>query len=88
MLTIKKLEQGPGSIRVDYDLTHSTPGRDGTTLRAPLTVFIAAHQTHCRLEIDRCEGLTADESLAKMSAWLRRLADGIDQRGSGLNIPL
>lgn len=76
-------------LTAKFNVIHSTPGRDGTCLEEPLTLTIQpGGSTLCTLHIDDCKGGTPDEALARMSMWLRRLADGIEQRGTSVLIPL
>lgn len=78
-----------GELRVEYALTHSTPGREGTCLEQPLVLTIRpGGHTLCTLHIDDCTGGTINEALDRMSTWLRRLADGIENRGTSVQIPL
>lgn len=78
-----------GELRAEYELTHSTPGREGTTLEEPLVLRISpGGHTLCTLHIDDCKGDTTNEALDRMAIWLRRLADGIENRGTLVQIPL
>lgn len=80
MLTLDNLETLPGGLKLDYTLSHSTPGRDGTTLTSDLRLYVRPDKCWCEIKVTECEGSTPQESLDKMAAWLRRLADGIEQR--------
>jgi hypothetical protein len=81
MMTLEKLERlSSGLTQLDYSVEHATPGRDGTCLKEHLTLFIGPTSSLCAMEITNCEGATHKEALDRMATWLRRLADGIDQR--------
>lgn len=80
MMTLTNLETLPGGVKIDYDVSHSIPGREGTTLSANLVLYIRQDKSWCEFKIDSCEGLSSKESLDRMAVWLRRLADGIEQR--------
>lgn len=87
-LDIITIETLPAGFVAQYKVRHSTPGRDGTTLTAPLKLAVRADKCWCTLETDECEAATPDEALDRMAAWLRRLADGIEQRKPSTSIPL
>ncbi len=80
MLKLTNFEDLPAGSKLLYTVSHSTPGRDGTTLSASLSLYIRMDKTWCDMKIEGCEGSTPKESLDRMAAWLRRLADGIDER--------
>ena len=81
MLTLKKADQiHSGLVRFDYVVSHSTPGRDGTTLAAELHLKVMANQTECVLMVPDCSAATPKEALEKMCAWLERLKTGIETR--------
>lgn len=89
MLKLTKVETAaPDGVLTSYEVTHSTPGRDGTTVKQILEAYIYPHKTKLSLVIDDCEDATPAEALAKMSRWLRRLADGIDEHKGSTNLPL
>jgi hypothetical protein len=77
-----------GSFVARYELTHSTPGREGTCLSCPLEIRFDAKSSECVLVVKECTGGTPDESLARLAVWLRRLADGVDQRAPSVPVPL
>ena len=87
MLTLNNFERSPSGLKLDYTVAHTTPGRHGTTLTAPLVLYIQADKTRCEMTLTNCEGANAKEALDRMVHWLRRLADGIDQRQT-LEIPV
>ena len=87
MMTLVAFEPLPAGFRLDYSVTHSTPGRDGTTLAAGLRLCIRPDKSWCEMRIDDCDGATQKEALDRMSTWLRRLADGIEERKE-TSIPL
>lgn len=84
--TLERLEGG--FIRATYEVKHSTPGAHGTTLSEPMSLFITPHQTKATLNIPDCDAKTPEEAIARMSAWLRRLADGVDEHKTSINLPL
>lgn len=86
-MTLVGYENQGGEARFGYTVTHSTPGRDGTTLSAGLQLYVRHDKSWCELEVDNCEGANQKEALDRMVLWLRRLADGIEQRREVL-IPL
>lgn len=75
-------------LSVVYDVEHWTGGPGGTCLSEPLTLDITPSKTTAKLVIEDCEAATPDEALARMAVWLRRLADGIEQRSTSVQIPL
>lgn len=79
----------PDGLRATYELTHSTPGREGTTLTEELVMDVyPGRPIDVSMSITDCTGSTTDEVLARLSGWLRRLADGLDQRGESISLPL
>lgn len=80
MMALTNYESLPGGAKLDYTVTHSTPGREGTTLSASLRLYIRPDKSWCEMKVEDCEGADQKEALDRMSVWLRRLADGIDQR--------
>jgi hypothetical protein len=80
MMTLVNFESLAGGCRLDYLVKHSTPGREGTTLEARLALYIRPDTSWCEMKIEDCEGPSHTEALDKMASWLRRLADGIEQR--------
>ena len=81
MMTLKKAERVHGSmVRLDYEVTHSTDGRDGTTLTADLKMFVADGRTIVNLEVPECDAATPREAVERLSRWLERLKEGIDKR--------
>lgn len=87
MMTLTHYENLGNGAKLDYTVTHSTPGREGTTLTAYLTLCIRQDKSWCELKVEDCEGTNQKEALDRMSSWLRRLADGIDQRRE-LTLPM
>lgn len=78
-MTLDSITREPAGLVAKYEVSHSTPGRDGTTLTASCTIMIRG-KCYASLAIDSADGKTPDEALDKMATWLRRLADGIEQR--------
>ncbi len=87
MLNLKTLNSEIFAKKLIYDLQHCTAGREGTTLTVPLEMTISDNNTLCEIEIKGCIGTTPDESLDKMATWLRRLAEGIENRNK-VSIPI
>ena len=71
-----------------YNLTHSTPGPDGTVLSQPLKLSKLGANWSVELLVENCEAASPDEALARMVVWLRRLADGLENRGTSVALPL
>lgn len=80
MMTLTNYENLGNGAKLEYTVTHSAPGREGTTLSANLRLYIRADKSWCEMKIEDCDGANQKESLDRMAAWLRRLAEGIDQR--------
>jgi hypothetical protein len=79
----------PDGFRATYNLTHSTPGREGTTLTEELILDIyPSRPVIASISIGKCPGFTTEEALIRLSSWLRRLADSLDQRGPSIHLPL
>lgn len=89
MMTLKLFESTSvaGWPRLTYEISHSTPGRDGTTLTAELVLGIGPERSCCKIDIPECDAPTHGDALGRMASWLRRLADGIEQRKE-VSIPL
>ncbi len=87
-LTTRSVHVSPGRTTLEFELTHSTPGRDGTILSEPLTLRVSDGHCECELHVTDCKGTTPDETLTRMASWLRRLADGIEERKPSKLIPL
>lgn len=82
---------GQQKISIKYDVTHSTPGGDGTTLTQDLVLIkdpLSNDRWEAKLFITECKGETPDEVLTKMVGWLKRLSEGLKQRGDSETIPL
>ena len=81
MMTLKDAVQTPEGLRLVYEVSHQTPGREGTTVTSPLNLLISSTGKHtCEMHIGDCSDLNVDGALHRMSEWLRRLADGLDER--------
>jgi len=80
MMTLLNFESLPGGLKFEYEVAHATPGPEGTTLKANLCLYIRADQSWCEMKIEDCDGPNQKEALDRMAAWLRRLAEGIEQR--------
>jgi hypothetical protein len=89
MMKLKKFERLPSGVMLfQYSVEHSTPGRDGTTLKSDLSLFVKdGGASWCEMTIKECGGFDQKYALTKMSSWLRRLADGIDSR-TEMQIPV
>lgn len=81
MLTLQKADQiHSGLVRLDYIASHSTPGRDGTTLAAEVHLKVMDKQTECVLMMPDATGATPKEALEKMCSYLERLKEAIENR--------
>lgn len=80
MMTLHNFEPMPGGSRLDYIVEHTTPGRDGTVLSANLRLFLHGDKSWCEIKVEDCQAENQKDALDKMATWLRRLADGIEQR--------
>lgn len=81
MLTLKTANRvHAGLVCLDYDLSHSTPGPNGTTLKADLTMNVTESRASVTLAIDECDAPTPKEAIERMSRWLERLKEGLDKR--------
>lgn len=81
MMTLKKADKvHSGLTRIEYAVSHSTPGRDGTTLAAELHLVVMDNKTECMLVVPDCSAATPKEALEKMCSWLNRLKEGIEER--------
>jgi len=86
-LDLVSIESHAAGFVASYKIRHSTPGREGTTLTCPLTLCVYPDRTSCVITTDVCEAATPDEALNRMAVWLRRLADGIEDRKASTPIP-
>jgi hypothetical protein len=86
-LTLKSIRAEQAGVIVQYDVTHSTPGREGTVISMPMTLSIGREKVWCELNIQECTAATPDEAIARMAGWLRRLADGMEARTGNVNLP-
>lgn len=76
-------------VRATYDLQHWTQGRDGTCLSEPLILDIdSSGKTQISLNISDCTADSPSAALERLSTWLRRLADGIDEHKTSITLPL
>ncbi len=88
MFNLKSLQTTTFEKKLCYDIEHQKgEGRDGTILSIPLQMTICNDKTLCEIEIKGCYGKNPEESLDKMAVWLRRLADGIEERNE-VKIPI
>jgi hypothetical protein len=88
-LTLKSIEPfGRGFMTVVYEVQHWTPGADGTCLSQDMTLTVSPVKTTAVLNVSDCDAKTPDEALKRMSVWLRRLADGIDEHKDSINLPI
>lgn len=91
-LTLKSIEvTSPGCLTATYEIQHWTPGASGTCLSQHISLDILPIGTTASIIIDResnCQAATPEDALKRMSAWLRRLADGIDEHKTSINLPL
>ena len=87
-LQLVTLNALPGGFVAKYTVRHSTPGREGTTLDSPLTLCVTPGKVWCDIEVKECIGVNPDEALDRMVVWLRRLADGLEDRKPSTPLPL
>lgn len=82
MLTLKNILPSDyfGQKRLEYEIEHQTIGRDGTTLKESLVMESDDIKTTLKLNISDCSAPTQKEALDKLASWLRRLADGLENR--------
>lgn len=79
-MTLTNFENLGNGAKLEYVVSHATPGREGTTLTAYLRLYIRADKSWCEMKVEDCEGVDQKEALDRMATWLRRLAEGIEQR--------
>ena len=87
MMSLINFEPLPGGNKLEYLVEHVTSGREGTTLTAHLWLYMRPDKSWCEMKIEDCVGADQKEALDRMAVWLRRLADGIEQR-KDVSIPL
>jgi len=80
MIRLSKAENSFCVLVLDYVVTHSTPGREGTTLTANLKVRSYVDRAVAELMIDQCESATPVEAIERLAVWLDRLAVGLRDR--------
>ena len=72
-----------------YELQHSTPGRDGTTLRLELELTVGLDGTESAFTFDGPSCATPDAALDKMAEGLERSAAAIRARKTdGFMVPM
>ena len=81
-------ESSEGGLRAHYTLSHSTPGRSGTVLDETLVLSRLPSGWKASLEINDCGADTPEEAIAKLTGWLRRLADGLEGNRGKDQLPL
>ncbi len=86
-LTLQNIKTDTVGVVASYEISHSTPGREGTVLTAPLTLSIGRDKTWCALAVNDCAAATPDEAITKLATWLRRLADGLEKRAGTVQLP-
>lgn len=82
-MTLEKATKvSSGLTALEYEVSHSTPGREGTTLTCPLRMQIQHHGGPCIVKLDLCEaqGATPKEALEKLVSYLQRMTEGIEKR--------
>ncbi len=73
-----------GQIRLRYAVSHSTPGRDGTTVTADLTVNVYPDRTvRAALDFGEITGTTQGEALDRLASWCERTAIALRDRSAG-----
>jgi hypothetical protein len=66
-----------GRLVVNYIVSHSTPGREGTTVSEPMTLTCAnrgSGEWTCSMKIEDATGDTPQAVLLKLQSWLERLS--------------
>lgn len=82
MVALHSAERVHGTCtKLNYEIRHSQPGRDGTTLTADLEMVLTPDRTTLRINLAECDGQTPQEALDRLAHWLERLAVGIKERG-------
>ena len=79
MLTLEAVRREPAGLEMTYSVTHSTPGPEGTTVVESLKLLVR-QRCYASITIGPADGNTPAEALGKLAIWLRRLADGIEDR--------
>lgn len=86
MLAFKSAKRDPSAPRVTsavYELSHSTPGRQGTTLSLNVHIEMAFGRTKAQvLDLQpEVEGENPEAALDKLADWLERSAKALRERG-------
>lgn len=84
MLNLFKCDVTEGVITSAYEIRHTTPGRDGTTLALDVVVQQDTRfgVTKVRALLDpRIEALDTEAALDKLADWAERLAVAVRHRG-------
>lgn len=88
MLKLQSVNVGSFSNTFNYDIEHQQgTGRDSTVLSIPLKLIVDKQSAICSINIENCHAENVNECLAKMAIWLRRIADGIEDRNN-VTIPI
>lgn len=68
-----------GKLVAVYKATHSTPGRDGTTLDFEIRVQHSRHSKKYYAEVafDGCDGTDPMSAIRRLGAWCDRAAEAI-----------
>jgi hypothetical protein len=80
MLTLKEASRLGGQLLLNYEVSHSTPGRDGTTLTAPLQLRVVEGKVSAKIEVDMATAELPTEALDKLCVYLERMIEGIKKR--------
>lgn len=81
MITLQKADKiHDGLVRLEYVVSHSTLGRDGTTLSAALYLRVTSGWSEAVLMVPECSGSTPQEAIDRLATWLGRLKESIENR--------
>jgi len=82
-MKLEKLQFTPltSCVGIQYQLEHSTPGRDGTTLSVPVTVNIGpSGHVDVIAGLITAQGDSVETALDKLQSYLERLAEALRER--------
>ena len=80
-LRLSSISEDSDSETARYRATHTTPGREGTTLDFTVTVRAFNGLTTADIDFGSVpKGDTTEDALSTLGDWLQRAADAINQR--------
>lgn len=89
VLKLQDMKKYPWGFQLNYIVSHSTPGADGTTLEADMTMDIAPDKTTVNLAVATVSAPTQEEAIKNLAEHLERLAKAIrDPEQKTLTIPV